>query len=267
MPAILHIEPSTGSTVRFISDLHLAHKRSCAPAPRKLIESMVGIDMLVLAGDTAETRETCIEREYGMQLRAELREQCHKKGIKLVELAGNHDPDVEGQLALFWGGKVASMHGHSLLRRVSPWSREYILCSNDVKHLIAMHPEAEYNLEARLMLTKEITQLLSKNVVPAEEKAKRRGLLDEAYHCLWPPQRPISIVTSWLTCGCRASFFCKRYLPEVELLIIGHFHRGGQWSNSGRLTLNTGAWFEHAIPYAADVRDGRLICYKRYVDL
>ena len=263
MPTILHIEPPPGCTVRVISDLHLAHKRSCAPTPHRLMESMGGVNMLVLAGDTAETREACAEREHSIQLRAELRELCRQRGVELVELAGNHDPDIEAQLALLWGGGVAIMHGHSLLHRVSPWSREYDACSGEVKRLIAECPQAAYNLEERLKLTHELSKLLGRHVPAAKVPPAPRNLLREAYHCFWPPKRPLSIVAAWLTCGLRAQAFCERYMPGVELLIIGHFHRSGQWKGAGRRILNTGAWFEHATPYAVDMRDGQLLSYRQ----
>ena len=264
MPTILHIEPPPGRTVRIISDLHLANQRSCAPSPRQLMESMGGVDMLVLAGDTAETREACAEREHSIQLRAELRELCQQRGVELVELAGNHDPDIEAQLALLWGGKVAVMHGHSLLYRVSPWSREYDACAGEVKRFIAERPRAAHDLEERLQLAHELSKLLGCHVPSAEVPRESRSLLREAYHCFWPPKRPLHIVAAWLTCGRRAEAFCERYLPGVELLVIGHFHRGGQWKSTGRRILNTGAWFEHATPYAVDMRDGQLLCYRRY---
>lgn len=260
MPAVLHLNPPRGCVVRVLSDLHLAHKRGRAPDVPALAESMRGVDMLILAGDTAETREACAERELSMQRREQLRRECRQRGIQLVELAGNHDPDIEAQLALLWNGSVAVMHGHSLIPCVSPWSREYLACADEVKRMIAASPAAERDLAARLALTRDISLLLGRHV-PPPQRERRRGLLREAHHCFWPPQRPLSIVTAWLTCGRRAHAFCDRFLPGVQLLVIGHFHRSGQWSNGTRRVLNTGAWFEHATPFAADLCDGRLIRY------
>lgn len=263
MASILDLEPPPGCIVRFISDLHLAHKRSHAPTPAELLGLMEGVGMLILCGDTAETRDTCIEREQSMQLRDELRRLCRERGLPLIELAGNHDPDIEPMLVRLWGGRVAAMHGHALLKEISPWSREYLSAKSEVRRIIAAHPQADSSLEARLELTRCIACELSRRVPPPKKTgdARKKSLLRELYHCFWPPERPLSIVLSWLTCGRRAERWRRRYLPETELLIIGHFHRSGRWRYDKRTILNTGAWFEHATPYAVDVQDARLLSY------
>lgn len=260
MARILHIEPPPDCLVRFLSDLHLAHKRSLAPSPAQLVELMEGVGMLVLCGDTAETRETCVERDRSIALREELRTLCSGRGIELVELAGNHDPDTEPMLASFWGGRVVAMHGHELLKVVSPWSREYMSCKKIVQDIIAAAPEAEHDLEAALRRTACIARELSRRV-PGPTRRGGRNPFHGFYHCFWPPRRPLSIITSWLTCGRKAERWAQRFTPDAELLIIGHFHRSGRWQYGARTILNTGAWFEHATPYAADVRDGQLISY------
>lgn len=251
MSTVLQFEPSHNSTVRFISDLHLGNKRSTAPSPQKLLDSVRGVDMLVLVGDTAETRETCTERERSMELREELRELCRRSGLQLVELAGNHDPDIEPQLAFFWGGRVAAMHGHCLLPGVSPWGREYFTCAPTIRRLISEHPRAEHDLQERLELTRRISIELGRHVPPPSPND--RGFFRELCYCFWPPHRPFHIVSAWLTCCFRARRFCKSYLPNTELLIIGHFHRGLHRKKSPEI-ICTGAWFKHATPYAVDVQ-------------
>lgn len=263
MTLIRDITPPPECTVRFISDLHLAHKRSRAPQPELFAKMMDGVDLLILCGDTAETRETCAEREHSLALRHELRERCLARGIETIELAGNHDPDIELQMVRLNGGRIVAMHGHALLSAVSPWSREYLRCKKDIQSLIRSHPKAFHSLTDRLELTRLISIELGKNVPPAEPaRVTSVGrLIREIHHCFWPPQRPLNVVTAWLTCGVRAELFARRYVPEAHLLIIGHFHRGGRWQFGSRTILNTGAWFEHATPYAVDVRNGTLLRY------
>lgn len=263
MPLILDIEPPADCTVRFISDLHLAHKRSTAPSPEALLGLMEGIGMLVLCGDTAETRATCIERERSMELREELRRLCAQRGIQLIELAGNHDPDIEPMMVRLWGGSVVAMHGHAILKEISPWSREYMAAAGRVQQMIQAHPEADHDLTARLELTRSIAQELSQRVPPPTGRQAKRHLLAELYHCFWPPARPLSIVRSWLTCGPRAERWVKRYLPQTRYFIIGHFHRSGRWQYGPRTIFNTSAWFEHAHPCAVDMRNGELLRYHR----
>lgn len=263
MSLIRDITSPPGCIVRFISDLHLAHKRGRAPQPERLVQSMEGVGMLVLCGDTAETRETCAERDKSIALRDELRSLCSERRIQLIELAGNHDPDVELQMLRLDEGRIVAMHGHSLLPTVSPWSREYMRSKRIINSLIREHPEAFSSLPARLELTRAISAELGRHVPPPSPgRLTFAGrMVRELYHCFWPPQRPLNIVNSWLTCGLRAELFARRYVPEARLLIIGHFHRGGQWRYGSRTILNTGAWFEHATPYAVDVCDGRFVRY------
>ncbi len=261
MSAILHIEPPPGCTVRILSDLHLAHPRSSAPSPRQLVESMSGVDMLILAGDTAETRLTSPERDRSMQCRDELRALCHQRGLHLVELSGNHDPDVDAQLALLWNAKVAVMHGHALLPCISPWSREFFACAAEVKRMIASRPLAAHHLEERLLLARDLSHLLGLHVPTSIPSPASFRLLREAYYCFWPPQRPLHILAAWLSCGRRAQAFCNRFLPSTNLLVIGHFHRPGQWRSPHRRIFSTGAWFQHASPFAVDLRDARLLRY------
>ena len=261
MPRIIDIEPPPGCLVRFLSDLHLAHKRSLAPAPAELMKLMEGVGILVLCGDTGETREACIERDHSIALRGELRELCNARGIQLVELAGNHDPDLEPMMARLWGGRVVAMHGHELMKVVSPWSREYLSSKEQVHRIIAAHPQAEYDLEANLERTSCVARELSRRV-PGPTRRGGRNIFHGFYHCFWPPQRPLRILHAWLTCGRRAERWARRFVPEAELLIIGHFHRSGRWQYGTRTILNTGAWFEHATPYAADVQDARLLSYR-----
>ena len=260
MALVLDIEPPPGCLVRFLSDLHLAHKRSASPAPADLLRGMKGVGMLILCGDTAETRETCIERDRSIALREELRSLCAAQGIRLVELAGNHDPDIDPMMARLWGGRVVAMHGHALVPAVSPWSREYMRCKAVVRDILAQHPNAEHDLESNLRRAADVARELSRRV-PGPTRSVTHNPFYELYHCFWPPQRPLSIVTAWLSCGHRAETWARRFAPQAEALIIGHFHRSGHWRYGSRTILNTGAWFEHARPFFADFRDGSLVRY------
>lgn len=259
MPLAIDIEPPPGCLVRFISDLHLAHKRSTAPTPAQLLEHMEGVGMLVLCGDTVELREQGSQVEkQSLACREELRRLCEQKGIYLIELAGNHDPYVEPMLARLWGGKVVAMHGHAVLDVVSPWSREYLEHKEAVHTILAEHPEPE-SLTARLERTRLVALELARQIPEGDKK--RRSLFRELRHCFWPPGRPLRIVWNWITCGARTERWMRRYTPEAEVLVFGHFHRSGRWIAGTRTMLNTGAWFEHATPYAVDMKDGQLLRY------
>lgn len=261
MPTIESIEPAPGAIVRFVSDLHLGHERCEAPAPTQLAEKLLeGIDMLVLVGDTAETR-ACEWQERGKALRDELRQACHNKGVQLVEIAGNHDPDVEPLLVRFWNGKVVAMHGHALYKEVAPWGREYLNFKKQSRELINSYPDSDTNLVSRLNLSRAMS-LHTPPILRGKEISNKylRGF----FHCFWPPQRPFNIIRCWLTCGKLANRFAQQFFPEAHTLVLGHFHRSGHWQFAERQIFNTGAWFRHASPYYLDMRDADIICYKKF---
>ena len=257
---IISLNPTPGERVRVISDLHLGHERCEIPSVTSIASICEGTDYLVIAGDLAETRR-CAWQQRGMELREEFRALCARKGVQLIELAGNHDPDITPMLLRLWDGNTAIMHGHAIFKEGAPWSWEYLRNKQACKQLIAQHPEADTCLEARL----ELARAMSRFIPPI---MRREGisnpLLRSFMHCFWPPQRPYGIVQSWLTCGLRANRFANQYLPDARNLILGHFHRSGTWHYGQRRIANTGAWFRHATPYYADLIDGRLTLYAPY---
>jgi UDP-2,3-diacylglucosamine pyrophosphatase LpxH len=92
MGCIINIEPPPGTLVRFISDLHLGHERCEAPPVARLEPLLHGVGILVVVGDLAETRQ-CDWQARGIAAREELRSLCREKGVQLVEISGNHDPE------------------------------------------------------------------------------------------------------------------------------------------------------------------------------
>lgn len=258
MPTIEHLNPAPGALVRFVSDWHLGHERCEAPAPATILPRLLeGVDMLVMVGDTAETR-ICSWQEQAQRLRAELREQCRIRNVQLVEISGNHDPDIEPLLIHFWDGKVVAMHGHALYKEVAPWSWEYLNNKEKCHALIATYPDCDTNLESRLELSRDMCQLTPPIL---RREGIRNRYLRSLLHCFWPPQRPWNILRCWFTCGRRANRFANQFLPAAEVLILGHFHRSGHWRFGKRHIYNTGAWFKHATPYFVDMKDGRVLQY------
>ncbi len=258
-PTILELEPPPGARVRVLSDLHLAHERCEAPPVEKLAPLLDGVDILVVAGDLSETR-ACAWQQEGLRLREELRALCRARGVELITLSGNHDPDAGPLLLRLWGGRVAVMHGHALYKEGAPWSWEYLRNRDTCKACIARYPDSDTNLEARLELSREMCQL-TPPILRREGIRNRhlRGLL----HCFFPPQRPLRIIWGWLSCGRRTEAFARRFFPEARVVVLGHFHRSGRWEYGERTIGNTGAWFTHATPWLADLQDGCLVDYRR----
>ncbi len=258
-PCILRLAPPPGTRLRVISDLHLGHVRSEAPPVAELATLLEGVNILVVAGDATEEREPLF-RPAGEAAMQELRALCREHGVQLICLAGNHDPAAGPLLLSLWGGRVAIMHGHALYRECSPWGWEYLHNKQLFRDCIASLPNADHSLEDRLELSSRVCQLVPAKLQQGTTCRFRwlRGFI----HCFLPPERPLRIVWGWLTLGRRACTFARHYLPEAELLILGHFHRSGRWQYGRRTILNTGAWYKHATPMLADLQDGRLLDYR-----
>lgn len=254
MGAVIDIDVKPGERVRFISDLHLAHERCQALTDYDLESVVRGTDILVSNGDLSETRP-CPWREMGVRLRADFHALCARHGVRLIELAGNHDPALPHLAARFWGGRVVAMHGHAIFREIAPWSWEYINNKELFRSIIAACPEADTDLEARL----ELSRRLSSAVSPI---FKRRGphipVVSSLLHCFWPPERPLQIIRGWLTSPGLANRFAGQYFPQAETVVLGHFHRHCFRRFPGRTVINTGAWFKHATPYVLDMVDARV---------
>ncbi len=255
-PLILHRTPPSGARVRVVSDLHLGHERCEAPGIHELAPLLLeGVDMLVVAGDLAEN-----SLEDGLACRRALTSLCQERGVELISLAGNHDPNSGPLMLSLWGGKAVIMHGHALYKQGSPWGWEYLHNKDLFEACIERFPNCDHSLEERLELSSQICQLTTP-ILRREGIRNRylRGLL----HCFFPPQRPMRIVWSWLTCGRRAEAFARRFFPEAEVVVLGHFHRSGCWTYGRRTIVNTGAWFKHATPWMADLQDGKLVSYRK----
>ena len=257
-PTILELDPPPGARVRVLSDLHFGHERCEAPAVEKLAPLLDGVRTLVIAGDLSETR-SCAWQQEGLRLREQLRELCRKRGVTLITLSGNHDPDAGSLLLSLWGGRTVVMHGHALYKEGAPWSWEYLRNRDTCQACIARYPAADHDLTQRLLLSREMCQL-TPPILRREgiRNHHLRGLL----HCFFPPQRPLRIVWGWLTCGRKAEAFARRFFPEARVVVLGHFHRSGHWQYGGRTIVNTGAWFTHATPWLADLQGGALTDYR-----
>ena len=258
-PLICHLNPALGETVRVISDLHLGHERCEVPSIPELAPLLSGIQYLVVAGDLAETR-VCDWREKGLKLREEFRQLCRQHKVKLIELSGNHDPDIRFMIASLWEGNTVIMHGHAIYKEVAPWSWEYLRNKPACHALIKQYPDADSDLAQRMELARAMCQL---TVPIMRREGIRNPLIRGFMHCFWPPQRPLGIIRGWLTSGRKANQFAEQYFPQAENIILGHFHRSGTWHFGKRTIANTGAWFRHATPYFADLTDGKLVRYAK----
>lgn len=258
---IRHYTPAAGAKVRIISDLHYGHEKCQAPPPHELIAQMKGIDVLIVAGDLAETRISAWQ-ERGEALRNQFRQACREQGIELLEVAGNHDPDESCQMLSLWEGKLVVIHGHQLFDEIAPWGWEYLDDKEGCRSFINQFPERASDITQRL----ELARQLSQRVRPQLHRKRKMGikLIDHALHCFWPPQRPLNILRAWASASRRAENFARAFCPEAQILVFGHCHRLGSWKKGERQLYTTGAWFKHAQPASLDLQDGKVIAYAKH---
>ena len=256
-PLVIEPEIAPGALVRVISDLHLGHERCEVPDLEQLKPLLKGVSLLIVAGDLAETRE-CVWKERATEQREHFRRLCRENGVQLLELSGNHDPDIVPMAASLWGGSTVIMHGHAIFREVAPWSWEYLRNKEKCHELIRSFPTEDRDLEQRFELARAMCRLTPPIM---RREGIRNKYLRGFLHCFWPPARPIGIIRCWLTGAGKANQFADRYFPQARYLVLGHFHRSFFRRFGKRTIANTGAWFRHATPYAVDFRDGKLLRY------
>ncbi len=258
---VLSLTPQPDQRVCVLSDLHYGHDRSLAPPPRELIASLGNVDILVIAGDLAETRRFHACCEVGITLREEFRTACAEADIQLIELAGNHDADAPHMMLRLWDGKVIIVHGHMFFDEVAPWGWEYLHNKKSSDELIASYPDREHDLVQRL----ELAHAMSLHEPPSHRVSYQTAipLLNKLLHCFWPPIRPIRIIGAWLTAARRAEKFAKQFAPDCTHLVFGHVHRTGNWTSRTRHLMSTGAWFKHARAARVDFINGEMTAFTK----
>lgn len=220
-----------------LSDLHLGLPASKIESVEQLCPMLEGAATVVFNGDTFQ--EIALElRARSEVLLSDLRKLCGEMGVETVFLSGNHDPGWEGpgwlELA---GGRIVITHGDAVMWGGSPWSREAIHRRDQVRELWSHNQQADHDPEERIELAKLISKLLEPATSP-----KGRNLFRRVLDAVSPPKRALEILRVWLSQADKAAMFAERYFPRAEVLILGHFHRAGDWRRSGRLIVNTGAY-------------------------
>jgi len=243
--AVAHLSSPGNSTsgsplkqpVRILSDLHLAHQVSRIARVDALRPLLAGAGTVIFNGDTTEELADAVAARSAEML-DELQRLCAQEGCAAVFLSGNHDPSWPGpgwvELA---GGRIIVTHGDAVLVEGSPWKREVLTGRQQVLDLWREHPDAATDAAARLRLAREMARAL-----PPDAEPFGRRLWQRAWDAALPPQRALSILQAWWHQGASGVEFCKRYFPQAEVLIVGHFHRHGWWRKDGRLVINTGSF-------------------------
>jgi len=239
--------------VLIFSDLHLGHKVSRLTDVEALRPLIAGAGTVIFNGDTWQelARDW---RIHSAALLESLRWMCAEEEADAVFLSGNHDPGWPGPgWAELANGKIIVTHGDALLPSGAPWKREIMLAEKQVDQLWQEFPGAYQDAETRLRLAREISRQFRSRKHPGGRRIWQR-----AWDAIVPPQRGLRMIQAWLTQGKQGAAFARRYFPQAEILIIGHFHWAGSWLENGRRILNTGSFLNPGPAHFIEWNDGYL---------
>lgn len=241
--------------LRILSDLHLGHRASRINHAEQLRPLFTGMGTVIFNGDTWEPLAPPW-REKSANMLADLKRILAEEGCDVIFLRGNHDPEWDGPACIsLAGGKIAITHGDALLRDSSPWKHEVLGAADVVERIWSKHPTAETQLDSRLEVAREIAETL-----PSKRHLEGRTLLSRALDAAFPPRRTLAMLSAWMFQAKHGARFCETYLPEAELLVIGHFHRTAIRQTRGRTLLNIGSF---VVPGSAAYIgwDGEILTY------
>ncbi|MCH7227917.1 metallophosphoesterase [Haloferula sp. A504] len=241
--------------VRILSDLHLGHAASRVEEVEGLRPLIAGAGTVVFNGDTWQELATG-QRPRAERLLADLRALCGEEGVETVFLSGNHDPGWPGkgwiELA---DGRIVVTHGDAVLWAGSPWSREAFEREAEVRRLWEEHHQASEDAGERLQLARAIARALKAASYP-----KGRSLLRRVLDAVNPPRRAWEILSVWFSHFKATAGFARRYFPEAEIIVAGHFHWPGVRREDRCEVINTGAHLNPHPAWWVEWQDGWLRC-------
>jgi len=221
--------------VLILSDLHLGHKASIIDDVSVLAPLIRGAGTLLLNGDTWQelAREF---QEQGKQLLDQFQQLCARLGVEILMLPGNHDPGSGSQgYTLLAEGKIVVTHGDCVFQDGAPWSRMAMKKQSEVAQLWSQHSAS--HIDDRLQLGREIARLLIPPHYPHSRKIWMR-----AWDAVMPPGRGLRMLIAWMTMVNQTRIFARRYFPDCEIILCGHFHRCGIWDDDELLVINSGSF-------------------------
>jgi predicted phosphodiesterase len=223
--------------VRILSDLHLGHKVSRIQKVSALRPLIAGAGTVIFNGDTwQELARPFYKRSLAMF--EELKWLCCEEGADAVFLPGNHDPGFPGPgWVSLADGRIIVTHGDALLPSGSPWKREILTNAEEIRKIWDQHPRATEDVAERIEVAREIARELC-----SVEHPTGRKFIQRAWDAVVPPRRAVKMLEAWATQGAAGAEFCKTYFPSAEVLVIGHFHREGNWLIDRHRVINTGSF-------------------------
>lgn len=225
--------------IRIFSDLHYGDSECRIPALDALAPLFAGADQIVLNGDTLDTKSDPDQAS----LRA-LRAFFARHPGTVTWLSGNHDPDLDESLAelSLLDGRVWITHGDVLFDDVAPWSSLREEMTRRLAALSVGMSAGELGLiETRLRLNRQVCRGL---VEPHPRTHRGWGKRVWRFlHTIFPPHRILAMLKAWREVPARARRLARAQRPRARLIVLGHTHHSGVWSEPGGLTVvNTGTF-------------------------
>lgn len=218
-----------------------------------LVPVLEGVDRLVLAGDIWQQRKMGEDRQIAGELFQELLRMTKERGVEVMLLRGNHDPEGGSGVAWLADRAVLVTHGDALYDDATPWSREIGRHREEVNATIAKFHGRTHLAEACADRAKEIALIIKATPLP-----KLPPPFNFLATALWPPGRTFEMFRVWRGMGTRGLAFLKHSGEGARVLVCGHFHRAGIWEGEGRLMINTGSFMKASKPWAVDLHEGKL---------
>lgn len=218
-----------------ISDLHLGRDgmASTADEVAELVESA---STLVVNGDVAELH---VERWADAAAREldRLRDRCVRSGTRLVELAGNHDPELTPRRHLLLADDALLVtHGDAVHESLAPWSDAApIIRARHRKVLADMPEDRRRSLEGLFDAAREAAK--------AEcEQLGDLGRPTTPLGAILKPWKISAIAGFWLSHPRRMDRFASAHAPTARTILVGHTHRAGIERRGRRTIINTGCF-------------------------
>jgi len=237
-----------------LSDLHLGSRSTRAPAHLAALERLCReFDRVILNGDTLDRFEApgvCAENDrLASQARAAL---CSRTGPAEF-LRGNHDPALSERNWIYLeSSQTLVFHGDCIQDMTHPSRKQD-------KLLAAYLARAWKSRGGRptefLKLVDIYRDLQNEFLIANPQIYDRHSKAFYLLRALIPPHRPLQIFSYWHRAPGMVARLAKSFDRPVKTAVVGHSHRGGDWTLDGVRVLNTGSFMPLSKPMAV-IADG-----------
>ncbi|MGL4463146.1 MAG: metallophosphoesterase [Planctomycetia bacterium] len=244
--------------VHVLSDMHFGHPASFLLHPEMVLPLVEGAATVVFNGDSFEQRNIHHRRDARRKL-GRLMEVLLARGVVPRFLAGNHDPMASSLHHLdLLDGNVFLTHGDILHPDVAPWSHHAPSIRRERLRLAAAEPPA-VDVDAFHQQNKKAS--LVSAIYTGHAREGFLGRMEMVGEFALAPWRILKAVRYWSRVARFSSNIRKRFRPNCKLMIIGHTHRPGVWTNSDYTLVNTGSFQPLSRPLVVRIETHRAVVF------